>query len=117
MLGAVVLTVDSSKGDNKWKIPLEEVRTFLDPQNIVIPTDGPLPNHLLPMSVNWELDSTLLQKYLQWRELTVLEWVQHIVDPAVYTQKSKFNIVKSLAWVDRVLQVLSRCWPTLAEAS
>jgi hypothetical protein len=69
------------------------------------------------MSVSRKFDSTQLQGSLQWRELTILEWVQHIADPAVYTQKSEFNIVESPVWADRALQVLGRCWSTLSKAN
>ena len=114
-LGAAVLVVGSSDNGDGREIRLERIQTFLDPRNIVVLTDGPLPDHLLPINVNRELDPTHLQQHLQWRELTVLEWVRHIVDPVVYTQKSEFNIVESQAWAGRVLQVLGRCWPTLSE--
>ena len=117
LLGAAVLAVGSSDGSDKREIPLEGIRTFLDPRNIIVPTDGPLPGHLLPINVNRELDPIHLQESLQWRELTILEWVQHIVDPAVYTQKSQFNVVETPVWADRVLQALGRCWPTLPEVS
>lgn len=116
-LGAAVLIVGSSDDSSRWKIPLEGIRTFLNPQNVIVPTDGPFPNHLLPINVNRELDSAQLQESLQWRELTILEWVQYIVDPAVYTRKSKFNIVKSPVWAKRVLQALGKCWPTLPEVT
>ena len=117
LLRAAVLTVGSSDGGDERIIPLEGIKTFLNPRNVVVPTDGPLPNHLLPMSVSRKFDSTHLQRSLQWRELTALEWVQHVVDPAVYTQKGEFNIVESPVWADRVLQVLSRCWPTLSKVN
>ena len=117
LLRAAVLTVGSSDDGDERIIPLEGVQTFLNPRNVVVPTDGPLPSHLLPMSVSRKFDPTQLQKSLQWRELTALEWVQHIVDPAIYIQKSEFNIVESPVWADRVLQVLSRCWPTLSKVN
>lgn len=117
LLGAAVLTVGSSDGGDERIIPLEGIQTFLNPRNVVVPTDGPLPDHLLPMTVSRKLDLTQLQKSLQWRELTVLEWVQHIVDPTVYTQKSEFNIIKSPVWAERVLQVLGRYWQTLSKSN
>jgi hypothetical protein len=116
LLSAAVLSLGSSNNGDERIIPLEGIRTVLNPRNVVVPTDGPLPSHLLPMSVSRKFDLTQLQKSLQWRELTILEWVQHIVDPAVYT-KSEFNIVESPVWADRVLQVLGRCWPTVSKAN
>ena len=117
LLKAAVLTVGSSNDGDERIIPLDGIQTFLNPRNVVVPTDGPLPSHLLPMGVSRKFDPTQLQKSLQWRELTVLEWVQHIVDPAVYTQKSEFNIVESPVWADRVLQVVGRCWSTLSKVN
>ena len=117
LLNAALLSVGPSDSGGERIVPLVGIRTFLNPRNVVIPTDGPLPNHLLPMSVSRKFDLTQLQKSLLWRELTILEWVQHIVDPAVYTQKSEFNIVESPDWADRVLQVLGRCWTTLSKVN
>ena len=117
LLSAAVLSVGASDNGDERIIQLGGIQTFLNPRNVVVPTDGPLPNHLLPMSVSRKFDLIQLQKSLLWRELTILEWVQHIVDPAVYTQKSEFNIVESPVWADRVLQVLSRCWTTLSKVN
>ena len=115
LLGAAVLIISSPDNGDKREIPLSGIRTILNTDNVVVPTDGPLPDHLLPTSVNQKLDSTQLQEFLQWREFTILEWVQHIMDPAVYTRMSKFNIVESPVWAGRVLQVLGGCWATLPE--
>jgi len=117
LLDAAVLVAGSSGNGNKQEIALKGICTFLNPKDFVIPKDGPLPDHVLPKSVNRKLDSTKLQNSLQWRELSVLEWLQHIADPTVYTQESEFNIVESPDWADRVLRVLSRCWSTLPEPS
>ncbi|KAF9653296.1 hypothetical protein BDM02DRAFT_3177637 [Thelephora ganbajun] len=117
LLGAAVLTVGSSDAGDKRTIPLHAIQTFLNPRGVAIPMDGPLPDHLLPVGVSRKFKLTQLQGSLQWRELTVLEWVQHIVDPAVYTQKSEFNIIESPDWADRVLRVLGRCWPTLSKVN
>ena len=114
-LSAARLTISSPDDGHEQIIPLKGIKTFLN--NVFLPTDGPLPSHLLPMHVGQKFDSAQLQRSLQWRELTVLEWVQHIVDPAVYTRKSEFNIVESPVWAECVLQVLSRSWPTLSQAN
>ena len=117
LLGAAVLTVGPTDNGDERIVPLKEIKTFLNPRNVVVPTDGPLPSHLLPISVSRKFVVTQLQESLQWRELTILEWVQHIVDPAVYTQKNEFNIIESPAWADRVLQVIGRCWSTLSKVN
>ena len=117
LLGAAVLAVGLSDSGDERIIPLRGIQTFLNQRNVVLPADGPLPDHLLPISVSRNFDPTQLQKSLQWRELTVLEWVQHIANPAVYTQKSEFNVVESPVWADRVLQVLGRCWTALSKVN
>ena len=117
LLGAAILSVGSSDDGDERIIPLAEIQTFLNPRNAVIPTDGPLPTHLLPASISRKFDLIQLQKSLHWRELSILEWVQHIVDPVVYTKKSQFSIVQSPDWADRVLQVLGRCWGTLSKVN
>lgn len=117
LLGAAVLSVGSPDGGDERIVPLQGIQTFLNPRNVVIPIDGPLPNHLLPMSVSRKFDLIQLQRSLRWRELTVLEWVQHIVDPTVYTQKTEFSIIESAVWADRVLQVLCRYWAALSKVN
>jgi len=116
-LDAAVLTVCSSDDGDEKLIPLKGIQAFLNRQNVAIPTDGPLPSHLLPISISRKFDSARLRICLEWREFTILEWVQYIVDPAVYTQKSEFNIVESPDWADRVLQVLGKYWPNLSKSA
>ena len=114
LLDAMHVTINSSGDGDGWIISVKEIQTFLHPQNDVLPTDGPLPSHLLPISISQKFDPVQLQKSFQWRELTVLDWAWHIVDPMVYIQRIEFNIVESPFWAERVLQVLSKCWPTLS---
>ena len=116
LLDAARLTVGPSDNGDERIIPLKRIQTFLSPRNVVIPTDGPLPSHLLPISVSHKINSDQLQRSLRWRELTVLEWIQHISNPVVY-QNSGFSIVESPIWAERVLQVLGRSWPTLSQTT
>jgi hypothetical protein len=117
LLSAATLTIGSPDSGDEQNVPLHGIQTYLNSRNVVIPTDGPLPSHLLPICVSRKFDLIQLHRSLQWRELTVLEWVQHIVDPGVYTQKAGFNITESPAWAERVLQVLSRSWVTMSKAN
>ena len=115
LLGAARLAIGSSDDNGELIIPLEGIQTFLNLQTTMLPTDGLLPNHLLPISVSQKFNPGQLQIYIQWRELTVLEWVQHLADPAVYTLESEFNITESPVWAARVLQILAECWLVLSE--
>ena len=116
-LDVAVLTVCSSDGGDEKLVPLKGIQAFLNQQNVAIPTDGPLPSRLLPISISRKFDPVHLQKCLEWKEFTILEWVQYIVDPVVYTQKSEFNIVESPDWADRVLRVLGKYWHTLSKSA
>ena len=95
LLGAACLAVGSSDNNGERVIPLKGIQTFLNLQNTVFPTDGPLPNHLLPISISRNFDPVQLQESFQWRELTVLEWVEHLSDLAACTRRSEFNITES----------------------
>ena len=114
-LGAGRLTIGSP--DDERTIHLKGVQTFLNRQNDIFPADGPLPTHLLPITISKKFDATQLQDSLRWRELTVVEWVRHIVDPAVCNQRTEFNIVEGPVWAERVLQVLTKSWPSLSKVN
>ena len=115
LLDAARLVVELSDGEEQI-IPLEEIQTFLGSRAIIVPKDGPLPSHLLPLSISRKFTSRQLRISLQWRELTISDWVRHVVDPKVLTCTwgNEFNITKSPFWAERVLQVLSRSWRTLS---
>ena len=115
LLDAMRMTISPSDRGHERIVPLKGIQTFLNPRTNVFPTDGPLPNHLLPINISQNFDAVRLQNALQWRELTVLEWIQHIVDPTVCTRRGGFNILESPVWAERVLQVLGRSWPTLSK--
>ena len=113
LLDAARLVIESLDGEEQV-IPLGGIQTFLGPRTIIVPKDGPLPSHLLPLSISRKFTSLQLRTSLQWRELTILEWVRHVVDPTVWTWGSEFSIIESPFWAERVLRVLSRCWRTLS---
>lgn len=114
-LNAGRLTIGPS--DNERTIPLKAVQTFLNRQNDIFPADGPLPSHLLPMTISKKFDPIRLRDSLRWRELTVVEWVRHIVDPAVGNQRTEFNIAECPVWAERILQVLTKSWPSLSKVN
>ena len=115
LLDTARLVIESSDGGEQV-IPLGGIQTFLGPRSVIVPRDGPLPSHLLPFSISRKFTSLQLRTSFQWRELTILEWVRHIVDPTArrWTWENEFNIAESPYWAERVLQVLSRCWRTLS---
>lgn len=115
LLDVAHLSIDLLGNGDEQVVSLKGIQTFLNLRNTAIPKDGPLPNHLLPIRISRRFNSAQLQKSLQWRELTALDWVRHLVEPAVYNQGIEFNIIESPFWAEHVLQILSRCWLALLE--
>ena len=112
LLDVAHLTIGLLENGDERIISLKGIQTFLNPENDVFPTDWPLPSHLLPISISQKFNPAELRKSLRLRELSVLDWVRNLVDPAEYTQRIKFAESPSLA--ETILQILSRCWPTLS---
>ena len=113
-LDAVVLTISSSENGDKRTIPLKEIQTFMNPQTVDGPMDGPLPSHLLPTNISQKFSSSHLEQHLQWRKFTILDWTKGVVDPAARTN---FNIVECSDWAEHVLRTLGMQWEIMATST
>lgn len=117
LINAAVLTIDI--GTPKEKIlPLSSLRTFVNLRTTgsVIPLDGPLPDHTLPMSVSRTLRPDNIVSAFGWDELTVVDWLRHIASPQVRKIDVEFDFTSSPIWAERVLNVLARAWPSLSKS-
>jgi len=114
LLNTAVLATSDINTQEERILPLAKIQTFLDPRNKVIPTDGPLPDDLLPISVGRNFDSESLLSVFPWRELSIIDWVRHIADPSVCAKSTEFDLNNSAIWAEKVLQVLARVWPNLS---
>ncbi|KAF7792228.1 hypothetical protein EIP86_003262 [Pleurotus ostreatoroseus] len=112
LLDAAVLMMPN--GESEKVIPLSSIQSFLNPRTIgsFIPVDGPLPAHLLPISVNRHFDPQSLIAAFGWREFGIAEWIRYILDPEVASSNIEFDITSSPPWAERVLNVLTRAWPS-----
>ena len=100
-------------GENKETlIQLSKIRTFINPSQ-QIPLDGPLPDHLFPVSLSKKLATVDMSNCLHWTELTILEWIKWICSPSIPSPDPSFNLDTSPQWTERVLFVLARTWPNL----
>ena len=112
---AVLVTGTSSEGI----LPLNSVQTFLNMRNMgsfVPVNDGaPLPKHLLPLSVSKHFDAVDLQSSFPWRELSILDWLQHVINPEVTNAGVQHDITSSAPWAERVFVILARAWPSLSK--
>lgn len=112
LLNAAVLVM----GDDI--LPLNKVQTFLNMRNMgnFVPVNdhAPLPGHLLPLSVSKHFEPADLQTSFPWRELSIIGWLRHIIDPVVTNVDVQHDITASPSWAERVFTVLARAWPSLS---
>ena len=119
LLNAAVL-VTGTPGDSRAGImPLNSVQTFLNMRNMgnFVPVDdnAPLPKHLLPLSVSKHFDPAALLSSFPWRELSIVEWLRHILDREVTRADIHHDICNSASWAERVFMVIARAWPSLSK--
>ncbi|KIJ62083.1 hypothetical protein HYDPIDRAFT_176650 [Hydnomerulius pinastri MD-312] len=96
-------------------LPLSSVEYFIDTKRLGthIPLDGPLPTSLMPLSVTKHFPTAQLATF-NWRELTVIDWLQHVSKPDVMSNNPEYDFTKSIDWAERVLTILSRIWSSLS---
>ncbi|KZT69065.1 hypothetical protein DAEQUDRAFT_751065 [Daedalea quercina L-15889] len=116
LLNAAVLCVGEKGTADERIIPISAIQTFLNTRTTgAIPTDGPLPAHLLPVSVSRHLDPNQLSAAFPWREFTAIDWIRHVTSaPGLDVEH---DITKSAQWADRVFQVLARMWSNMAKGN
>ncbi|KAI0670652.1 hypothetical protein C8Q78DRAFT_1037269 [Trametes maxima] len=119
LLGAAVLSVEEKESKSGQIIPLSVVESFISRKSgstgALIPTDGPLPPHLMPVAVSRHFDSQALENAFGWRELGLIEWLRHLTSPPA-PHDVEHDVTQSAPWAERVLQVVSRAWPSLPQA-
>ncbi|KAF5355265.1 hypothetical protein D9758_006047 [Tetrapyrgos nigripes] len=116
LLDATVLTMGQPGGPDEKIIPLNTIRSFLNPRSqqlAGIPSDSPLPDNLLPPSISRNFTPDALFSSFGFRELTLTEWLQYLCSPAMST-KPEYDMGLSAPWAEQVLGVLARAWPTLS---
>jgi hypothetical protein len=114
LVNAAVLVVDAGKPMERI-IPLNIIKTFLTTRSC-IPADGPFPDHLLPFEISKGFSSDALNNSLEWTELTVLQWLEHVCSPEARTANAEFDLTMSAPWAERVINCLSRAWPSTNSA-
>lgn len=116
LLNTAVLNMGTPGGKDERTIPLNSIRTFINTRTInnIIPLDGPLPGHLLPVSISKLFTPDNLSTAFPWTELTISEWVAYICSPAVRKADVSHDLAISATWAERVLTIIARAWPTMA---
>lgn len=116
LLNASVMITGTPGGADEKIVPLNTVKTFVNNRAGYIPLDGPLPSYLLPPSVSRHFDPQWLKAAFGWDEFHLPEWLRHILDPLVRSSDPEHDITLSAPWAERVLQVLTRAWPSSSKA-
>ncbi|KDQ54066.1 hypothetical protein JAAARDRAFT_409896 [Jaapia argillacea MUCL 33604] len=116
-LNAAVLSTGTPGGADEKIIPLSSIQTFMNLRQMgsIIPVDGPLPSHLLPLSVSRHLDHDSVSSVFPWRDLTVMDWLRHITTPTLMALDPEHDLTRSSPWAERVLTALGRAWPSLGK--
>jgi Protein of unknown function (DUF3684) len=117
LLNAASLLIGTAGGADERILPLASVRTFINPKNLIAHLDGPLPNHVLPLSVTKTLPSDSLAQCFPWAELSIVDWLQHLTEVAVRAADAEHDINRSAPWAERVLTTLARSWPSLSNGT
>lgn len=116
LLDAAVLTMGKPGCTEEKIITLGSLQTFINSKTIssIIPLDGPLPSHLLPVIISKHFSPSDLSSAFPWTELTIPQWVEHVCSTAVRTANVDQDLTISPIWAERVLTILSRAWATLS---
>ncbi|EMD37151.1 hypothetical protein CERSUDRAFT_115067 [Gelatoporia subvermispora B] len=119
LVNAAILTLNAPGSSEGTLVQLSSIRTFLNTRGIGahIPTEGPLPDHLLPIGISKQFDPQALMTVFSWKELTILDWLKYITDSTNSSIDAEHNITLSPVWAERVLQMLARAWQNLPKAS
>ncbi|RDX42682.1 hypothetical protein OH76DRAFT_1410943 [Lentinus brumalis] len=117
LLGAAVLSIEEKGEKIAQIVPLSVVESFLNSRSsgALIPTDGPLPPHLLPVAISRHFDPSSLMAAFGWRELSILEWLRHITNPPT-PHDAEHDLHLSAQWAERVLNVLARASQSLPKS-
>ncbi|GAA5899994.1 hypothetical protein JCM6882_007020 [Rhodosporidiobolus microsporus] len=99
-------------------LPLSLFRTFVNPKTV--PVDLPLPEHTLPFELSRQLSHGDMQRVFGWTELSLAEWVGHLLSPALTGKDAKVetDVLKSSTFAEKVLGVLAKAWhgtPAIAQ--
>ncbi|KAF9219210.1 hypothetical protein BS17DRAFT_798263 [Gyrodon lividus] len=96
-------------------LPLSSVQYFVNIRSLGthIPLDGPLPVSLMPVSITKHFSTAELVDF-NWREFTIIDWLQHISKPGIMSASPEHDLTKSIGWAERVLVILSRVWSSLS---
>jgi hypothetical protein len=66
----------------------------------------------MPLNVTKHFSVVQLMAF-NWREFTIIDWLQHISKPDIMSANPEHDFTKSIGCAERVLTILARIWPSL----
>lgn len=115
LLDNALLEIPSKEGEASSLQQMGSVKSFLNFQRV--PTGVPLPSSCLSYEVSKTLTSMDMSRIFSWNELTVAEWVKHIVK---LTQEKDtlpdVHLALSAPFAEKVLGILARSWGNIPAA-
>jgi hypothetical protein len=117
VINAIVLSIGQENGPSQKIIPLASIRSFINPRSPAgnIPSEAPLPESLLPVSISKLFKPDVLLACFPWTELSLVQWLSFICSTP--NLPVEYDIAASPIWSERVLTLITRSWPTLTAAS
>ncbi|KAF8160987.1 hypothetical protein B0H34DRAFT_699011 [Crassisporium funariophilum] len=117
LLNAIILAYEpSSHGSIQKILPLSTIKFYINPKTLSgsIPSDGPLPEYLLPLAISKSFKPEVLAASFPWTEFSLVQWLSYICDSTTIKASVEFDINTSPPWAERVLGLLARAWPSLS---
>ncbi|EJD01998.1 uncharacterized protein FOMMEDRAFT_109078 [Fomitiporia mediterranea MF3/22] len=117
LIEAALLSIGTGTAKERI-VPLEQIRSFVNLRSMgsVLPLDGPIPEHTIPIEVSKNFQVSDLISTFGWQELTIVDWTRFVVSPAASAGGPEHDITISAIWAERVLNTLARAWPSMSKS-
>lgn len=104
----------SPRGPGEF-VRLMDIRKFVNTSGSgsYISADDPLPPDTIPIAFTNRLDPKAVRTSLGWEEMTILDWVQHLISPGRHREH---DIRLSIRFVNRFLSTLQSLWHSMEPA-
>lgn len=116
---AVFSSPGAGTGHNDTMTSLSSIRYYVN-HKANVPLDLPLPPSTLPTSLSKSLSLDRLPLAFGWSELSLVDWLEHIVSPSLSGQphcNPETDVVINPVFSEKVFGALSRGWGGLSATS
>lgn len=111
LLEAAVAMTGNNEGSGV--IALGTIKNYLNAN--LIPANMPLPDTTIPFDITKAYSMDKLRT-IGWEQLEIVPWLRYLIETNEY-RPSSLNISTSVTFAAQVLQILSKSWDTMNQAS